>query len=311
MERFENEINFLPYISGKLLGDGCITVQSKRKPRFQFIHTASDYKWCYHCYQQLSTYIPLNPPTYSKIMDCRISRKFTERYIVQSKTSEIITILESIWYINRKKIIPIDFLDKYLDERTLAWWYLDDGHLKIDNGIPRKIILSTDSFSHHENHQLIELLSRKFSLYFSLDGQNRLVLYDQIQIYYFYRLIELYLHPSMERKMIKLKIVAGHTTPKPKRTTIYLPGKITLLKPTYEINHKLKSLPNLLKIVKDHENYLYHFQKYFIHIKNIKNTKPYQIIIDQKYWHYINSIKLLTGLNNSQIVSICFLLEKE
>ena len=37
--------SFKAKITGKLLGDGCITKQKGRKPRFQFIHTARDYSW--------------------------------------------------------------------------------------------------------------------------------------------------------------------------------------------------------------------------------------------------------------------------
>lgn len=39
-------------------------------------------------------------------------------------------------------MIPFDFLYKYLNEEALAWWYQDDGHLKIYNDIQRKIIFS-------------------------------------------------------------------------------------------------------------------------------------------------------------------------
>jgi len=117
MENLAKENAFLSYICGKLLGDGCITLQPGRKPRFQFNHTASDFEWCNYCYEKLQPFLPLNPPSYSKIKDSRTVKGYTERYIVQSKTSELITYLESIWYFSRKKVIPFDFLEKYLDEK--------------------------------------------------------------------------------------------------------------------------------------------------------------------------------------------------
>lgn len=218
---YEIKDTFFSYICGKLLGDRCITCQTGRKPRFQFIHKSSDLNWCYFCYQHLKSFIPLNPPTYRKIYDNRMSKGYTDSYMVQSKTSTIITYLDSIWYQNRKKVIPFEFLEIFFDEKSLAWWYLDDGHLKVEKNIPRKIILSTDSFTSIENQKLIHLLKCKFSLAFSLDGQNRLVIYNQPQIYYFYRLIEPYLPPVMERKMIKMNRVL--TKRVPKRTTLYLP----------------------------------------------------------------------------------------
>jgi hypothetical protein len=90
------------------------------------------------------------------------------------------------------------------DEAGLAWWYQDDGHLKIDGNKVRKVIFSTDNFLRKENEKLLELLKRKFNLSFSLDGQYRLCLYDQVQILYFLYKVKPYIHFSMERKKYHL-----------------------------------------------------------------------------------------------------------
>ncbi|MEC1770232.1 endonuclease [Schinkia azotoformans] len=291
-------------ICGKLLGDGCITKQQNRKPRFQFMHTISDYDWCFHCYKQLSPHIPVNPPKYKKAVDHRVSKGYTESYVVQSKTADIITFLHSIWYKERKKVVPFDFLNKYLNEEALAWWYQDDGHLKVDNDIPRKIILSTENFSNDEIEKLIKILEQKYSLYFSQDGQKRLLLYDQLQIYYFYRLIQQHIHPSMKRKMVEMEQKTENFSSK--RTTIYLPTDISLTQPTFEINQKLNLSSKLLQFVENQEQYISLYKNYLLRFKNQETTKPYQIIIEEKHWAYINDIQKLTGLNNSQIVTLCF-----
>ncbi len=49
-----------------------------------------------------------------------------------------------------------------------------------------KIILSTDGFTKAENETLIQLIRQKYSLNFSLDKQNRLILYDKPQIFILY-----------------------------------------------------------------------------------------------------------------------------
>lgn len=260
----------------------------------------------FYCYNQLSPHIPVNPPKYKKAVDPRISKGFTESYVVQTKTADAITFLHSIWYKERRKVIPFDFLNKYLNEEALAWWYQDDGHLKVDNGIPRKIILSTENFTSDEIEELIKILGQKYLLFFSRDGQNRLLLYDQLQIYYFYRMIQPYIHPTMNRKMIPMDQNKAHASTK--RTSIYLPINISLTKPTFEINHKLDILPTLLQIAKNHEQYIDLYKNHFLHFKNQEHIKPYQIIIEEKHWLYINDIRVLTGLNNSQIVILCFLL---
>jgi hypothetical protein len=82
-----NEI--LSMITGKLLGDGCITKQKGRNPRFQFIHSATDKEWCFFCYKKLMNDLPLAPPHYKKVIDKRISKGFTECYQVQSRTDPL------------------------------------------------------------------------------------------------------------------------------------------------------------------------------------------------------------------------------
>ena len=297
---------YLSYISGTLLGDGCIIHQHGRKPRFQFIHTSTDYQWCKFCYEQLRLFIPLYPPVYRKIKDERVTKGYTESYMVQSRTSDIISNLDVIWYPDGKKIVPIDFLYEFLDERTLAWWYMDDGHLKVENGLPRKIIISTDNFETVENQKLIELLYKKFSIKFSLDGQNRLVLYDSLQLHYFHQLVKPLMHPSMKRKMINVNQVSNRKLPK--RTSIYLPEEISILKPTSDINNQLNYLPYLYEKFRSRDTYLYFYKNYLIQLKEIKNTKSYQISIHPKHWDMLIKINKLTGLNISQIVSLCFLL---
>lgn len=54
--------SFKAQMIGKLLGDGCITKQKVRQPRFRFIHMYSDYPYSKFCYNHLTESIPLNSP---------------------------------------------------------------------------------------------------------------------------------------------------------------------------------------------------------------------------------------------------------
>ncbi|MBO0589099.1 hypothetical protein [Sporosarcina sp. E16_8] len=94
---------FHNYISGKLLGDGCIRKQERRKPRFQFMHRTEDVGWAEYCYEHLKDFIPLFPPTYRKVIDLRIKKGYSESYIVQSRTDEVITNLYKLWYQREKR----------------------------------------------------------------------------------------------------------------------------------------------------------------------------------------------------------------
>jgi len=279
-------------------------MQKGRKPRFQFIHTIYDGEWCNYCYEELKNALPLRPPFYKKVIDNRITKGFTESYQVQSRTDPLITWLEPIWYTNRIKKLPFPFLEIYLNELALAWWYQDDGHLSQKNKVPKKIIISTDNFTKAENNKLIELIARKFSMNFKLDGQNRLIIYDKLQITFFLRLIDPYLHPSMNRK----KLLPNQPLLLRRRTTVYLPKNIQLSKPTSEINNRLQNLHFLKEIVNNRTRYIdfYKATVYPITFKNENENIGYQIVIQKQYHLLLQIIKEQTGLTISQIVTICF-----
>lgn len=293
---------FYNFMSGKLLGDGCITKQEKRKPRFQYIHRVEDYGWASHCYDQLKKHIPLSPPKYGKVMDARLKKGYSERFIVQSRTHEIIIDLWNIWYPSGKKSLPFSFIEEYLDKRALAWWYQDDGHLKIVNGTISKLILSTDGFSSEENTRLCQLLFHRFKLQLSMDGQNRLILYDRFQIIYFLHLVSPWLHHSMTRKWLPNQ----PTRPIAKRTTIYLPTKYLIRKPTAEINDKFNHLNRLIdpltkKTCPENIFFLFQHRK-----KKQDEVNGYQIVIDTQHRNLLAYIRQQTGLTISQLAAYCF-----
>jgi LAGLIDADG DNA endonuclease family len=107
-------LNALSMINGKLLGDGNISLEKKRKPRLRFSHTIYDKEWCFYCYEQLNKYIPFSKPKYRKIKDERTKLGFTEQYYVQSLTSEIVDALKELWYPHGKKVIPFSFFISYV-----------------------------------------------------------------------------------------------------------------------------------------------------------------------------------------------------
>jgi LAGLIDADG DNA endonuclease family len=300
-----DEFEFMDLMTGKLLGDGCITKQEGRKPRFQFNHSWKDKGWCEHCYLALKEYLPLNAPKYKKVKDKRVQSGYTEGYYVQSKTHETITMLRNLWYKEGKKKLPLDLISDHLTARTLAWWYQDDGHLKTQGNIPKKIILSTESFSPLENIQLCKLLKEKYHLSFSQDKQNRIVLYDKFQILYFLNLIEPYLHPSMSRKFIPFFDISFSELTS-RRTTIYLPKHLSLQSPTSEINKYLLFLDQFLDAYKNDRFYSEEVLNFIEEARNEKETMSYQIMISHDNIHRLNILSGLSGLNNSLLTLLCF-----
>ena len=131
---------------------------------------------------------------------------------------------------------------------------------------------------------------------FSLDGQNRIILYDQKQILKFSKLVDPYIHVSMQRKILvfpRIKSIA-------KRTTIYLPTDIPLEKPTYDINHVLYDLASLNELrIEEIISKKSTFER-----NNLK--RAYQIMIASEHHGKINTLRMKTGLPVSQIIEVCF-----
>ena len=297
---------FKVQIIRKLLGDGSITKQKNRRPRLQINHTVSDYDWISYYFKHLKRELPLNPPYYYKHKDIRLKDGFSEIYYVQSRTSDIICYLKKTWYNNRTKVIPFTLLEKYFSLESLAWWYMDDGHLKVNNHIPQKIILSVENFTDEEIHSLIDFLYNKYRLPFAVDGQRRIALYKQADIYHFLDLIDPYTHISMQRKLRQISFLNKDKLAK-KRTTIYLPENIQLIKPTAQINEALYNLDKLIKLYKRRK-----LNKYYVESIKEKGEKfNYQIAIEKDHINKLNFLKLNSGITYSGLTEMCFTYENK
>lgn len=300
----------LSMLTGKLLGDGNISIEKKRNPRFRFSHTTHDKEWCFHCYGQLKSYIPLAAPKYRKIPDNRVKQGYTESYYVQSYVCQEASLLKEIWYPQDKKTLPLTIIEDYLNPLCLAWWYQDDGHLKIQDGKSRKVILSTDSFTKTENEHLQHILKQKFSLTFSLDGQNRLILYDQPQIYYFLSIVKPFIHHSMDRK-INIPIQEA-VFPSYKRTTVYLPLFIKLETPTKDIYTMLEGLPILYRLISNSNSYHQLFKEVFPSLSLEKEKlEGYQIRLKEEQLTLLLECQQITGLRISQLIHLCFIINNK
>lgn len=297
----ESSKRFKAQIIGKLLGDGGIKKQGNRKPRFQFNHMASDYAWSYYCYEQLQNFLPLNPPKLYKHIDPRLKSGYSLTHYVQSRTSDILCYLREEWYPNHKKIIPFNLIEDFFTPESLAWWYMDDGHLKIKKNIPQKIILSTENFTKNEIYSIITFLKNKYQLPFSVDGQKRIAIYNQFHIHYFLTLISPFTHISMQRKL-KPFLFLPNSKFDAKRTTIYLSPSIQLNKPTYEINKALEHLDYFITLYKEKQ-----IHQYFLPLpKYTSIRKSYQIVIKATFISKLTFLKENTGLTFSELVEGCF-----
>jgi hypothetical protein len=75
---------------------------------------------------------------------------------------EIFTNYYNEFYKDGKKIVPLNFISN-LNEKSLAYWFMDDGH-KTKFGY----VLNTQSFTLEECSFLSNLLNKKFNLLVSI-----------------------------------------------------------------------------------------------------------------------------------------------
>jgi hypothetical protein len=125
---------------------------------------------------------------------------------------------------------------------------------------------------------------------------------DQFQIIYFLHLVTPWLHESMNRKSLPEQPVRAIA----KRTTIYLPSKFKLDKPTYEINEKLKLLNNLLCNGNSIVSIDHIFTTFNSLLKNEEDRNNYQVVISDNHRLTLAKLRQQTGLTISKLTEYCF-----
>lgn len=288
-------IKFHSLMCGKLLGRGQIFYQNKSDLCFKYYFRSADSLWAAHCYQELRSYIP--SLSYSKRKDPLNKAGISECFEVVGHTNNHLEAILQQWFIGNKKTLPLAYLIENLDDLALAWWYQDSGHLKKKaNGTLEKIIISTEQWTDEELEILKYVLTLKYSLLFSVDGQRRLILYDQFQINYFLQMIQPYMHSSQVHKMKTVSVLK----PIAKRTTVRLNNSVPISSPTYEINDKLALYARSFHL-NDESFKRINFQR------RERNEKSfYQIQLSEENRRLLGAIQAKTGVTISEIAEECF-----
>ncbi|PID23305.1 hypothetical protein [Sporosarcina sp. P7] len=280
-----------------LLGSGRIISSSTSHKYFRFIFNTKHTEWAHCCYQQLQSYLPSFVIKKEQTTDTRSKIGFTERMMISSAPCATADALYSAWYQNGSKGIPLEFVEQHMFVQTLAWWYQDCGHLKVkEDGTLEKLILSTEQWSDEELQLLKYVMNIKFNLLFAVDGQRRLILYDQLQIKYFLSIVTPWVHPLFA---YKVRNVLVHKSVA-KRTTIRLPNQISIPTPTKEINLIIQQYASSIKVTEDNFQRLNYARQ-----ENNESTR-YQVSLSEENRHVLCSIQASTGLTLGEIVQECF-----
>lgn len=185
---FQKEI-----LIGLLLGDSCLHFRNKNKKsvRLEFKVGKKNYLYLQHLIDIYKDLFNLN----TKIGETKTS------FYIKTKTIKILFPFYTLFYINGKKVITDDLLNSmFFTEKSLAYWFMDDGHCENKAG---RYKISTQCFS-LDNQKLLQiLLKKKFQIETMLYKKDRshILVIKRESTKRFRSLIEPYIIDSMKYKL--------------------------------------------------------------------------------------------------------------
>lgn len=185
------------WITGTLLGDSSID----KHGRINISHSVKQKEYLYLKLQkmhQLKAVTDNRKPTIYSRLDKRVNNT----HITYSFwTKNFFKKERNYFYPNGKKIIP-SCIENYLDQESLAFWYMDDGGRNSKYG--RGMVLDVSGFIQSDRELLRSILYSKWGLEtsFHFRSENNVKIYIKTcSAYQFCELIRLYVIPQMKYKL--------------------------------------------------------------------------------------------------------------
>lgn len=160
----EIPLNVKELVIGRILGDSSLEItQGSINARMTNNHSIKQKEYIFYLYEQLERYVKTPP----KLSSYNLKGKKYETYKFNTLNYRFFTELYNIFYLNNKKIIPLN-ISEFLSPRALAFWAMDDGYKQSSS-----LVLCTDSFTKKEVELLINVLKTKFDLDCTLYLKNK------------------------------------------------------------------------------------------------------------------------------------------
>lgn len=182
-----NSINLSDFqrslLIGTILGDSYISNRYKSS-YINFAHCEKQEEYYNHKIENLGLEQSYNKKVEN--LDKRTDKLYS-KFSYTSKSYLELKDYRNIFYKNNIKIIPIDFIEKYFDEISLAYMYMDDG-----NYTKESTTIATCCFSREEIKKFNKFLKKKFNLEFTILG-NKSIRIRQKDKMRFFELIDPYI----------------------------------------------------------------------------------------------------------------------
>lgn len=158
---------------GTILGDSTIRyVHNQCKyPNLTFTHGENQkeyFDWISRKLQNLKSSINIYDSAY-----IRTNGEVAKRWVFTGKNMKCLEEFYNIFYPNKEKIIPIDFLKENFTELSLYCLFMDDGSYDIHTN---SYIINTQCFSKENLKEFCNFLFENFNLSFNIKSDNCLYL---------------------------------------------------------------------------------------------------------------------------------------
>lgn len=183
---------------GTLMGDATLgKCTSDKTVRVQISHTQKNEEYLMWLKNELSTlfiYSPYKTKAKKKVINNKtIISNIT--ITIYSCKAPCLNELYETFYINNKKIIPIEYLNKYFTAKSLAILFMDDGCKNCNT-----INLNLQCFELEDLKKFVVFLKKKFNVDFNIKKDKTLYLrYNSRET--FYNLVIPFITPDMQYKL--------------------------------------------------------------------------------------------------------------
>lgn len=184
---------------GTLLGDAHLE-RNGRFVRLKIDHSIKQQDYVWWKYDILKNIVP-KPPVIIDVYDQR-TKKVYQHCRFATKTLQALEEFYDLFYLNKKKILPLNIKQLLVSPLSLAVWYMDDGACRTDCNALR---LHTNSFDLSEQKVLQQVFLENFNIKTNIHkaGGNTYVLYvPSKQAKIFCNLVSSFMLPSMKGKLL-------------------------------------------------------------------------------------------------------------
>ena len=144
----------LDILTGLMLGDGNLEFNGYRGTRLQIKQSEEKKEYVFWLYHQFAELVRTPPQ----------QRPDTRQWYFGTRFFENLEDLRKVFYVEKRKVVPVNITDLFQSPLTLAVWFMDDGRLDFRAKSHYAYHISTDSFTESEVNELQKLLYERFGI---------------------------------------------------------------------------------------------------------------------------------------------------